>query len=77
MLGRDGKVLGITWGSNQPAQIPSFNEAWELAMQGRVWTPPLLLPANRERSFFVPVEYLKNALDKRQSAKVKAYFKIG
>lgn len=77
VLGRDGKVLGITWGSNQPAQIPSFNEAWELAMQGRVWTPPLLLPANRERSFFVPVEYLKNALDKRQSAKVKAYFKIG
>ncbi|MBX9696222.1 MAG: hypothetical protein K2Z81_27785 [Cyanobacteria bacterium] len=45
-------------------------------MGGKVRTPPPLLPPQRERTFFVPVEFLKEALNRPQPAKVKTFFKI-
>lgn len=77
VIDRSGRLLGVTWGSNQPRQIPTIGEALSAAHQGRQWTPPPLLPVERQRTFFTPVEYVKELLGKRQAPQTKTFFKLG
>lgn len=77
VLDRQGRLLGVTWGSNVPRQTPTSGEAIQHAFAGRTWVAPTPPPVDAQRSYFIPAEIVKHVTGVKQSPGILNFYELG